>query len=169
MTETKKQTHQTANKTTACKKKTPSKVQGQDIKKKSASGSRAGAQKAETKRADMRSTDAQKERVLGLLALIEQKLDAGKAENIITIDLAGKTSFADYLVIATGTSARHVFGLANNLATDLKKAGYRVQVSGDTGDGNWVVIDAIDVVVHLFTQETRDFYRLEEIWNQKAS
>lgn len=169
MTETKKQTHQTANKTTACKKKTPSNARGQEPRKKTASSSRAGAQHAETKRADMRSTDAQKERVAELLSLIEQKLDAGKAENITTIDLAGKTSFADYLVIATGTSARHVFGLANNLATDLKKAGYRVQVSGDTGDGNWVVIDAIDVVVHLFTQETRDFYRLEEIWNQKAS
>lgn len=120
-------------------------------------------------KAPKRATALTKEQVKQLLDFIRQKLDDGKAENIVAIDLAGKTSFADYLVIATGTSSRHVFGLANNLATDLKKSGYRVQVAGDTGDGNWVVIDAIDIVIHLFTQEARDFYNLEEIWNKKVA
>lgn len=106
------------------------------------------------------------EQVQELLAFIVQKIDDGKGEEIVTIDLAGKTSFADYLVIASGTSARHIFGLANNLALDLKKAGFKVQLSGENGDGNWVVIDAIDIVVHLFTPQTREEYDIESLWKQ---
>ena len=118
-------------------------------------------------KAPERTAPLTKNQVKQLLDFVSHKLDEGKAENIVSIDLAGKTSFADYLMIATGTSSRHVLGLANNLATDLKKAGYRVQVAGDTGDGHWIVIDVIDIVIHLFTQEARDFYRLEEIWHSK--
>ncbi|MBQ9089846.1 MAG: ribosome silencing factor [Alphaproteobacteria bacterium] len=123
-------------------------------------------QKEKQVRIPQRTTSLSKDEVTKLLDFMVKKLDEGKAENIVTIDLAGKTSFADYLLIATGTSSRHVFGLANNLSMDLKKAGYRVQISGENGDGNWIVIDAIDIVVHLFTNEAREFYRLEEIWNK---
>lgn len=123
--------------------------------------------KKETFKIPSRSSALSKEQVSELLAFVVHKLDEGKAEDIITIDLAGKTSFADYLVIATATSSRHVMGLMNNLVMDMKKAGYRVQVSGDSGDGNWVVVDLIDIVVHLFTAETRSFYALEDIWNKK--
>lgn len=114
-----------------------------------------------------RKTALTSEQIRELLSFILQKLDDGKAENIVSIDLAGKTSFADYLVIAGGTSSRHVFGLANNLASDLKKAGYRVQLSGENGDGNWVVIDVIDIMIHLFTPDARAFYNLEEMWQTK--
>jgi ribosome-associated protein len=105
-----------------------------------------------------------KEEIKELIAFIEQKLDAGKAENIVTIDLKGKSSFTDYLVIANGTSSRHLNGLANNLIQDIKKAGYRARISGDTSDSGWIVIDLIDVMIHLFTGEMRDFYDLESIW-----
>lgn len=108
-----------------------------------------------------------KEDVKQLLDFVVQKLDEGKAEELVTISLAGKTSFTDYLVIASGTSSRHLFGLMNNLVQDLKKAGYNVRVSGEEGAGNWLVIDLIDVVVHLFTQEARDFYDLEGMWQTK--
>lgn len=107
-----------------------------------------------------------REQVKELLDFMMQKLDDGKAENIVSIDLVGKTSFADYLIIASGTSVRHIFGLANNLALDLKKAGFKVQLSGENGDGNWVVIDAIDIVVHLFTPQTREDYDIESLWEK---
>lgn len=107
-----------------------------------------------------------KEEVKELIAFIEQKLDAGKAENIVTIDLKGKSSFTDYLVIANGTSSRHLNGLANNLIQDIKKAGFRARISGDTSNSGWIVIDLIDVMVHLFTGEMRDFYDLEGVWKE---
>lgn len=108
-----------------------------------------------------------KEQVKQLVAFLEQKLDAGKAENIVSIDLKGKSSFTDYLVIANGTSSRHLHGLANNLIQDIKKAGFRARISGDTSDSGWIVIDLIDVMVHLFTGEMRDFYDLEGVWKSQ--
>ncbi|MBQ3035223.1 MAG: ribosome silencing factor [Alphaproteobacteria bacterium] len=102
-----------------------------------------------------------------LIAFVEQKLDAGKAENIVTIDLKGKSSFTDFIIIANGTSGRHLNGLANNLIQDIKKAGYRARISGDNSDTGWIVIDLIDVMIHLFTGEMRDFYDLEGMWKDQ--
>ncbi len=105
-----------------------------------------------------------KEQIKELLTFIMKKLDEGKAEEIVSVDLEGKTSLADFLVVASGTSARHIFGLANNLMTDLKKAGYTVRISGENGEGNWVLIDVVDIIVHLFTPQTRTLYDLEGLW-----
>lgn len=105
-----------------------------------------------------------KEQIKELLTFITRKLDEGKAEEIAVIDLEGKTGLADFLVVASGTSARHIFGLANNLMTDLKKAGYAVKISGENGEGNWVLIDVVDIIVHLFTPQTRALYDLEGLW-----
>lgn len=149
-------------KTTGLKETAP--VKKDTAKKESTTAPKKAVKKTKPVKVPPRTTALSQEQVKELLSFITHKLDEGKAEEILSIDLAGKTSFTDYLVIATGTSSRHVFGLANNLATDLKKAGYRVQVSGDTGDGQWVVIDVIDIVIHLFTKEAREFYQLEEIW-----
>lgn len=112
------------------------------------------------------NTSMTKEQIKELVAFIEQKLDAGKAENIVTIDLKGKSSFTDFLIIAGGTSSRHLNGLSNNLIQDLKKAGYKVRISGDTADSGWIVLDLIDVMIHLFTGEARDFYDLEGVWKE---
>lgn len=113
------------------------------------------------------SKSMSKEQVKELVSFIEQKLDAGKAENIVTIDLKGKSSFTDFLIIAGGTSSRHLNGLSNNLIQEIKKAGYKARISGDTADSGWIVIDLIDVMVHLFTGEMRDFYDLEGIWHEQ--
>ena len=91
-------------------------------------------------------------------------MDNGKAVDLLKIDLAGKVSFADYLVIASGISSRHVMGLVNNLASELKKQGYQPRIEGKSGEGNWVVLDLDDIIVHVFNPDTRSYYALEQMW-----
>ena len=99
-----------------------------------------------------------------MLPLVQHRLDEDKAEDVITIDLDGKSDVADALVIASGRSQRHVGALADKILRDLKDAGYgKVSVEGLPAC-DWVLIDGGDVVVHLFRPEVRDFYKLERIW-----
>lgn len=91
-------------------------------------------------------------------------MDDGKALDLVAIDLRGRASFADYLVIATGTSARHVTALAENLSANLRQMGIRSAIEGKNGDGNWVVLDLTDVIVHLFNADSRKYYDLEGMW-----
>lgn len=137
--------------------------------KKSPAKRKPCAKKKTTKKAVLPTAPGalSKEQIKELIAFIEQKLDAGKAENIVTIDLKGKSSFTDFIIIANGTSGRHLNGLANNLIQDIKKAGYRARISGDNSDTGWIVIDLIDVMIHLFTGEMRDFYDLEGMWKDQ--
>jgi nicotinate-nucleotide adenylyltransferase len=99
-----------------------------------------------------------------LLALVRRSLDDDKAEDVVVIDLKGKSAFADYMVIASGRSTRQVVAIADHLAEKLKHAGYGyIPVEGkQTGD--WVLVDAGDVVVHVFRPEPRAFYALEKMW-----
>ena len=100
-----------------------------------------------------------------LLARILSSLDDDKAEDIVTIDLTDRSSLCDAIVIATGRSARHVASLAENLARRLKEWGMGgVRVEGLT-QGDWVLIDAGDVIVHLFRSEVREYYDLEGMWS----
>lgn len=95
---------------------------------------------------------------------METSLDDDKAEQIVVIDLGGKTAIADYMVIASGRSARHVSALADHLTRKLKDKGLgQVPVEG-LPQGDWVLLDAGDVIVHLFRPEVRDFYALEKMW-----
>ncbi len=135
-------------------------------KKKTKSTTKKCVRKKEAKLPQSPNT-LSKTQVKELIAFIVQKLDAGKAENIVTIDLKGKSSFTDYLIIANGNSSRHLNGLSNNLLQEMKKAGYRTRISGDTSNSGWIVIDLIDVMVHLFTAEMRDFYDLEGVWKEQ--
>ncbi|MFW0777549.1 MAG: ribosome silencing factor [Rickettsiales bacterium] len=100
--------------------------------------------------------------------LIVSLLDNHKAENIISVDLVGKSDFADRMIIADGTSNRHVGSLADNLVTALKQAGFdSVPVEGkETCD--WVLVDAGDIIVHLFKPEMREHYNLEKMWSVEA-
>lgn len=91
-------------------------------------------------------------------------LDDDKAEDVVAIDIRGKSSFADMLVVASGRSARHVGALADHVMRKLKDAGVKdVRVEG-LPQGDWVLVDAGDVVVHLFRPEVRSFYNIEKIW-----
>lgn len=99
-----------------------------------------------------------------LESLIIDTLEDDKAEDITIIDLGGKSSIADTMIIASGRSARHVSSLADHLVRRLKEDGFgRAQVEG-MSNADWVLIDAGDAVVHLFRPEVREFYQLERIW-----
>lgn len=96
--------------------------------------------------------------------MIEESLDADKAEDIITIDLKGQTAIADYMVVASGTSSRQVSALAEKLQDRLKALGVRdIRIEGKD-QCNWVIVDAGDIVVHLFRPEVREFYNIEKMW-----
>jgi ribosome-associated protein len=86
----------------------------------------------------------------------------------VSLDLKGKTAIADYMVIATGTSSRQVAGVAAKLRDKLAAEGYRARIEGQQG-GDWVILDAGDVIVHLFRAEVRAFYSLEKLWGTDFS
>lgn len=99
-----------------------------------------------------------------LLQRIIASLDDDKAEDVVQIDLRGKSSMADYMVIATGRSTRQVSAISEKLVDRLKTVtGRRCKMEGkDAGD--WVLIDAGDIIVHVFRPEVREFYQLEKMW-----
>ncbi|WP_429913028.1 ribosome silencing factor [Inquilinus limosus] len=103
-----------------------------------------------------------------LLETALTSLDDDKAEDMVVIDLTGRSSIADSLIIATGRSSRQVAAMADHLLEKLKPlAPGPVQVEGQQR-GDWVLIDAGDVVVHLFRPEVREFYALEKMWDDDA-
>ena len=97
---------------------------------------------------------------------IEKILDDNKANNIISINLKNKSYIADYMIIASGTSSRHLQSLSENLVTELKKLGIRdCRIEGrDSND--WKLVDAHDVIIHIFHPEKREFYDLEKMWSE---
>jgi len=100
-----------------------------------------------------------------LLARIQKSLDDDKAEDIVTIELEGRSALADAIVIATGRSGRHVSSIAEHLARRLKEAGYGTRPVDGLAQGDWVLVDAGDVIVHIFRPEVRDYYDLEGMWS----
>ena len=102
----------------------------------------------------------------GLLSLIQSSLDDDQAEHVVVIDMAGKSAIADFMVIATGRASRHVAAMAEHLRERLKpRLGRTPPIEGLT-QGDWVLVDAGDVVVHLFRAEVRAFYNLEKMWSR---
>jgi ribosome-associated protein len=100
-----------------------------------------------------------------LLKRIVASLEDDKAENIVTIDLEGRTALCDAAVIASGRSSRHVSAMAEHLARRLKESGYGTRPVNGQAQGDWVLVDAGDVIVHLFRPEVRDYYDLEGMWS----
>ena len=98
------------------------------------------------------------------LATVLASLDDSKAEDIVSIDIQGKSALGDHMVIASGRSHRHVGAIAEHLLTALKDAGFgSARVEGkDSSD--WVLIDTGDIIVHVFRPEVREFYQLEKMW-----
>ena len=99
-----------------------------------------------------------------LLALVRRSLDDDKAEDVVVIDLKGKSAFADYMVIASGRSNRQVVAIAEHLADRLKQAGQGHRPVEGKQTGDWVLVDGGDIVVHIFRPEPRAFYALEKMW-----
>lgn len=100
-----------------------------------------------------------------LLSRILKSLDDDKAENVVTIDLEDRSSLADAIVIASGRSGRHVSSIAEHLTRRLKEAGYGTRPVDGLAQGDWVLVDAGDIIVHVFRPEVRDYYDLEGMWS----
>jgi ribosome-associated protein len=108
---------------------------------------------------------ASEQQELSLLTLILETLDDAKAENIVTVDLAGKTSLGDHMVVASGRSQRHVGAVADQVMKALKENGAsNVRIEG-LPHCDWVLIDAGDIIVHVFRPEVREFYNIEKMWS----
>lgn len=99
---------------------------------------------------------------------IMKAIDMEKLQDVISIDLKGKTAIADYMIVASGTSSRQVAGSAAKLRDKLAKEGYKAKVEGQA-NGDWVIVDAGDVIIHLFRPEVRGFYNLEKLWGTDFS
>tara|TARA_Y100000816_G_C25744015_1_gene391433 strand:+ start:231 stop:578 length:348 start_codon:yes stop_codon:yes gene_type:complete len=102
-----------------------------------------------------------------LKKLIKTSLDNNKAKDIVTINLKKKSYIADYMIIASGTSSRHLQSLSENIVAELKKNGINnCKIEGK--DSNfWKLVDAIDIIVHIFHPEKRNFYDLEKMWSEE--
>lgn len=99
--------------------------------------------------------------------ITEKSLEDSKAQNITKLELFDKSSLCDYMFIATGTSSRHVHSICTNLKKELKKTGLKHINTEESGEANWVVLDAGDVLVHIFQADAREKYKLEELWENK--
>ena len=102
-----------------------------------------------------------------VVKLCDQALDAMKAENIVVIDVTGRSSMSDVLVFATGTSTRHVKALAHAVNSDAKKAGLDSLGLEGADEGQWALVDLGDVVVHIMLPDVRAFYQLERLWESR--
>jgi ribosome-associated protein len=102
-----------------------------------------------------------------LLKLTIDSLEDDKGIDIIKIDLIGRSSIADYMIVVSGNTVRQVTAMANNLVKKYKEAGIRQPSPEGMSNGDWVLIDAKDILIHIFRPEVRDFYSLEKMWAKK--
>lgn len=99
------------------------------------------------------------------IELVLSSLDDSKAEEIASIDLRGKSALADHMVVASGRSHRHVAAVADHLLRDLKEKGFGTAKVEGLQNGDWVLIDTGDIIVHIFRPEVRAFYNIEKMWS----
>ena len=99
------------------------------------------------------------------LALIMEAMDAKKAVHVVTLDVSRQTQMMDLLVICTGTSNIHIRALADGVIESMKEHGYKGVRAEGYNEARWVLLDYGDVVLHIFAQDDREFYRLEEFWH----
>lgn len=101
-----------------------------------------------------------------LVKVVTGELDLRKGENIIVIDVKGRTSVTDYMILATATSERHARSLSGYVAEKIKESGIRpLGVEGEQGGSDWVLLDLDDIIVHVMTAQARDLYQLEKLWS----
>ena len=106
------------------------------------------------------------EKIANLKKIIISTLDSNKAQDIVAIDLTGKSSIGDFMIIASGTSSRHIQALSEQVLDQFKKNGIlNCKIEGSDSN-DWKLIDGIDLIVHIFIPEKRKFYELEKIWSE---
>lgn len=118
------------------------------------------------------SKQASKAAVLAVKDVLETvtgSLEDSKAEDLVTIDIQNKSALADYMLVASGRSSRHVSAIADHLLRELKNKGAGSAKVEGLESADWVLIDVGDVIVHLFRPEVREFYALEKMWQMPAS
>ena len=106
------------------------------------------------------------DKILNLKKIILNTLDSNKALDVISIDLANKSSMADYMIIASGTSSRHIQALSEQVLEKFKTNGLKNCKIEGKDSAEWKLVDGIDIVVHIFNPEKRKFYELEKIWSE---
>ena len=106
------------------------------------------------------------DKISDLKEIVITTLDLNKAEDIVTIDLKDKSSMADYMIIASGTSSRHIQSLSEQVLEKLKDNGIKDSKIEGKQSGEWKLVDGIDLIVHIFHPEKRKFYELEKIWSE---
>ena len=106
------------------------------------------------------------EKNIDLKSIILDTLDSNKASDIISIDLKNKSSMADYMIIASGTSSRHIQALSEQVLEKLKSNGVKNSKIEGKESLDWKLVDGIDLIVHLFNPDKRKFYELEKIWSE---
>src|SRR6478672_10987329 len=109
------------------------------------------------------------ERASPLQAIVTVALDDMKAVNVKVLDVRGLTDIADTMIIASGNSDRHVRSIADRIVEHAKKAGFRPMGMEGERDGEWVLVDLQDVIVHIMLPRVREFYRLENLWDVSAA
>tara|TARA_B100000575_G_C23070982_1_gene616843 strand:- start:983 stop:1333 length:351 start_codon:yes stop_codon:yes gene_type:complete len=106
------------------------------------------------------------DKILGLKKIIIDTLDINKAKDIVSIDLKDKSSMADYMIIASGTSSRHIQALSEQVLEKLKDNGIKESKIEGKGSNEWKLVDGIDLIIHIFHPEKRKFYELEKMWSE---
>ena len=106
------------------------------------------------------------DKISDLKEIVITTLDLNKAEDIVTIDLKDKSSMADYMIIASGTSSRHIQSLSEQVLEKLKDNGITNSKIEGKESGEWKLVDGIDLIIHIFHPEKRKFYELEKIWSE---
>ena len=106
------------------------------------------------------------DKISDLKEIVINTLDINKAQDIVTIDLKDKSSMADYMIIASGTSSRHIQSLSEQVLEKLKNNGVKESKIEGKESTEWKLVDGIDVIVHIFHPEKRKFYELEKIWSE---
>ena len=106
------------------------------------------------------------DKILGLKRIIINTLDINKAKDIVSIDLKDKSSMADYMIIASGTSSRHIQALSEQVLEKLKDNGIKDSKIEGKDSTEWKLVDGIDLIIHIFHPEKRKFYELEKMWSE---
>ena len=106
------------------------------------------------------------DKISNLKRIVINTLDFNKAQDIVSIDLKDKSSMADYMIIASGTSSRHIQSLSEQVLEKLKDSGVKESKIEGKNSNEWKLVDGIDLIIHIFHPEKRRFYELEKIWSE---